>query len=80
MTIINNCDNCLYLGGQDVETARYIATKANKTTDTILNMPLDQAYLFTRGQKARMVTKYDIRTHAAYHELPEAADDGKEAG
>ena len=43
MTIINNCDNCLYLGGQDVETARYIAAKANKTADTILNMPLDQA-------------------------------------
>ena len=79
MTIINNCDNCLYLGGQDVETAQYIATKANKTADTILSMPLDKAYLFTRGQKARLVTKYDIRTHEAYRELQEAAaDDGKE--
>ena len=73
MTIINNCDNCLYLGGQDVETAQYIATKANKTADTILNMPLDRAYLFTRGQKAKIVTKYDVRTHEAYRELSEAA-------
>lgn len=24
LTILNNCDNCLYLGGQDVETAQYI--------------------------------------------------------
>ena len=79
MTIINNCDNCLYLGGQDVDTARYIATKANKTADTILNMPLDMAYLFTRGQKAKIVTKYDIRTHEAYGELAEAADGEKEA-
>ena len=79
MTIINNCDNCLYLGGQDVETAQYIATKANKTPDTILNMPLDSAYLFTRGQRAKMVTKYNICTHAAYRELLEsAAETGKE--
>lgn len=80
MTIINNCDNCLYLGGQDVETAQYIATKANKTADTILNMPLDRAYLFTRGQRAKMVTKYDIRTHESYPELAEAdGENGKEA-
>ena len=79
MTIINNCDNCLYLGGQDVETAQYIAIKANKTPDTILNMPLDRAYLFTRGQKAKLVTKYDIRTHEAYRELSDvAANDSKE--
>ena len=69
MTIINNCDNCLYLGGQDVETSRYIAVKANKTADymsvkankwvnSILEMPLDKAWLFTRGQKARLVRKY----------------------
>lgn len=79
-TIINNCDNCLYLGGQDVETAKYIAVKANKTPDSILNMPLHCAYLFTRGQKAKLVTKYDIRTHESYPELMEAsAGDEKEA-
>ena len=80
MTIINNCDNCLYLGGQDVETARYIAVKANKTADTILNMPLDRAYLFTRGSRPKMVEKYDVRTHEAYGELPEAAADSGERG
>lgn len=80
MTIVNNCDNCLYLGGQDVETAKYIAIKANKTADTILNLPLGQAYLFTRGRKPRAVTKYDVRSHEAYRELPEAAAEalGKE--
>lgn len=71
-TIINNCDNCLYLGGQDVETARFIGVKANKTTSTILNMPLTDAFLFTRGREPRMVTKYDIRTHPHYGFLPEA--------
>lgn len=75
-TIINNCDNCLYLGGQDVETARYIAAKANKTADTILNMPLDSAYLFTRGQRAKRVAKYDIRTHQSYRELAQPGGTG----
>ena len=77
MTIINNCDNCLYLGGQDVETARYIAAKADKPLGRVLNMPLDDAWLFTRGQAARQVHKYDIRTHRLYGSLPEAARKGK---
>lgn len=71
-TIINNCDNCLYLGGQDVETAQYISVKANKPADAILNMPLEDAYLFTRGRKPQRVHKYDLRTHERYGELPEA--------
>lgn len=58
-TIINNCDNCLYLGGQDVETAKYIAVKANKSANTILDMPVKDAYLFTRGQKPCRVEKCD---------------------
>ena len=57
MTIINNCDNCLYLGGQDVETASYFSLKMNRTVDTILNLPLDTAILFTRGQRPRKVEK-----------------------
>ena len=33
-----------------------------KTADTILNMPLGSAYLFTRGERPRTVRKYDVRT------------------
>lgn len=80
MTIINNCDNCLYLGGQDVETARYIGIKANRTTDTILNMPLDEVYLFTRGSEPKKVKKYDIQQHERYKELPEALEEEASMG
>ncbi len=62
MTIINNCDNCLYLGGQDVETARYISTRADKWINTVLEMPLDEAWLFTRGSKPRQVRKYQMES------------------
>lgn len=71
MTIVNNCDNCLYLGGQDVETATYIATKVNKTPNTILNLPLEEAYLFTRGAEPKKVEKYELKEHPLYIELPE---------
>lgn len=56
-TIINNCDHMLYLGGQDLKTVEYIGTRANKTPESILAMQLDKAYLFTRGEKAKLVDK-----------------------
>ena len=74
-TIINNCDNCLCLGGQDAEAARFIIVKANKTLDTILNMPLSDAWLFTRGQPPQRAERFDIRQHARYSLLPEAGHD-----
>jgi len=77
MTIANNCDNWLYLGGQDVETARVISVKANRTADTILGLPLGSAYLFTRGRKPQVVTQFDLRDHERYRTLPESA---REAG
>ncbi len=73
MTIINNCDNCLYLGGQDTHTAQFMAEKVNKPASTILNLPLGSAYLFTRGRQAKAVKKYDLRGHARYSLLTEAA-------
>lgn len=71
MTIVDNCDHLLYLGGQSVETARFISTKANKPASTILNMPLDRAWLFERGSTPREVRKYDLTRHPLYHQLPE---------
>ncbi len=73
MTIINNCDSCLYLGGQDVDTARYIAVKANKTADNVLNLPIDTALLFIRGQKPQQVTKYRLEEDPLYLELASAS-------
>ena len=71
MTIIDNCDHLLYLGGQSVETARFIGSKANKPVSTILNMPLDRAWLFERGSTPREVKKYDLTRHPLYRQLPE---------
>lgn len=59
-TILNGCDHMLYLGGQDVKTADYICKKANCPIDDILNMGLDDAYLFERGSEPKHVEKINL--------------------
>ncbi|MBD5170063.1 MAG: type IV secretory system conjugative DNA transfer family protein [Oscillibacter sp.] len=71
MTVLNNCDHMLYLGGQDVETARYISAKANKPASAILNMPLDSVWLFTRGHEPQQVHKYNLTGHPRYFQPSE---------
>ena len=77
-TILNGCDTLLYLGGQDLSTARYIGSRVNRTDFQILNMPLDQAWLLQRGLEPRLVKRYDLASHPRYRLLPEAAKPVKE--
>ena len=73
-TIINNCDHCLYLGGTDVQTARYFAEKFNCQVSTVLNLPLDSAFLFARGDSPKRVHKYDLNQDSAYLALTGALE------
>ena len=50
-TIIDDCDTLIYMGGNDPETAHSIAIRCNKTTQTILHMPLCTSWIFRRGDK-----------------------------
>ncbi len=59
-TILNNCDHCLYLGGQDVDTAKYMSIKTNKSINSILNMQLNAAWMFERGTQPQQVEKYRL--------------------
>lgn len=72
-TIANNCDHWLYLGGQDVGTARQVSVKAGRTLDTVMAMPLDRVYLFERGRKGELVVPYALEEHPLWRETPEAA-------
>lgn len=72
MTIIDNCDHLLYLGGQSLETARFIGEKANKPVSKILSMPQGEAWLFERGALPRQVMGYNLKEHPMYGRLPEA--------
>ena len=78
-TILNNCDNVLCLGaGRDLVTAKYISQQADRPVSAILNTPLADAWLLTRGRKAEQVTKYGLEPHRPYKRLPEAAQPGND--
>ena len=84
-TIVNNCDHCLYLGGTDTQTARYFAEKFNCQVSTVLNLPLDSMFLFTRGSQPRRARKYELNQDSAYRALGQFQDEaqantGKECG
>lgn len=49
-TIIGNCDTYVYLGGNDMDTARAVAERCDLPVKRILNMPVGRNWIFRRGQ------------------------------
>lgn len=50
-TIISNCDTYIYMGSNDIETAKSVSIRCNKPLESILYMPVGYCWVFTRGQK-----------------------------
>lgn len=59
-TIADDCDTLIYMGGNDPETARQIAIRCNKTTQTILHMPLCSSWIFRRGENPFMCRNLEL--------------------
>lgn len=60
-TILDNCDNYVYLGGNDISTARNVAEKINKPVSTVLSLSLGDVIVIRRGHKP--VTAHRYRTY-----------------
>ena len=71
MTGVQTCALPIYLGGTDTRTARYFAEKFNCQVSTVLNLPLDSLFLFTRGSEPRKAVKYELNGDDAYRSLME---------
>jgi len=56
-TIVNSCDTMMLLACQDVDTAKFFADKAGMLPESILSLDKDHAWLFIRGEKAKLVEK-----------------------
>lgn len=50
-TILGTCDTCVYLGGNDIETAQHVARRVDQPITNILNMPVGTCWIFRRGQQ-----------------------------
>lgn len=59
-SVLQNMDSSIYLGGTDVETAKYFACRANVPLSKILNMELDKMWLFRRGSQPVLLDKYHM--------------------
>ena len=68
-TIINNCDTYLYMGGMDLKTGRSISERLNVPLEDVLYMPIGQEYIFRRGQKPIVTSRYDILENELYKKI-----------
>lgn len=57
-TIIGNCDTYVYLGGNDLDTAKQVAERCDKPLPSILYMPFDECIIFRRGERPVIKKKY----------------------
>ncbi len=69
VTIINNCDTYLYMGGMDLATCRRICERLNAPLDEVLYMPIGQLLLFRRGQRPIVTTRYNILENECYKKI-----------
>lgn len=65
-TIVNNCDNWLYLGGLDLQTAQEMSLRLNRTLQSVLNMSHAEAVVLTRGQPPRRCSKFLPEEHPGW--------------
>lgn len=78
-TITDNCEHWLYLGTLNINTAAEIAQRLNIMVTSVLNMPLNEAYIIARGGKSMRVEKYDLEEDAVYKRLKARAAKEKRA-
>ncbi len=62
-TIIGNCDTYIYMGGNDVDTAKAVADRCDIPVKKILNMPVGTSWIFRRGQAPINAKNIDIDTY-----------------
>ena len=68
-TICNNADRMIYLGSNDLRSAKEIAQRADLLTADVLTMAIGKEIFFQRGQKPILTNCYNVFTDPAYAEM-----------
>ena len=68
-TIINNCDTYIYMGSNDLCTARNISQRVNLPLEDVLHMKLGKQILFRRGAKPKIGQRYQIFENELYKKV-----------
>lgn len=62
-TIISSADTYVYMGGNDIETAKSVAVRADLPVHDILSQPIGYTRIFRRGSKAVYARNFDMELH-----------------
>lgn len=71
VTILNNCDRYVYMGGMDLRTCKNISERVNLPLDEVLYLPVCEEYVFQRGQRPVKTKRYNIRENRQYQKVTE---------
>lgn len=69
ITIINNCDTYVYMGGMDITTCQHISQRMNKPLNKVMAMPLEQVVVFRRGSEPYVSRRYQILDDPIYQNV-----------
>lgn len=69
VTIIDNCDTYVYMGGMNIKTCRSISERLNVPLDEVLYMPLGKEVIFRRGTRPIVVNRYNILDDKNYQKI-----------
>ena len=70
-TIICNCDTYIFMGSNDLITARHISERLDLPVTDILYMEIGKEYIFRRGSKPIESERFDIRELEEYRKIGE---------
>lgn len=68
-TIMNGCDTYIYMGSNDIQSARNIAERCNKSLQDILYMPIGTEIILQRQCFPVFTKRYDILRDDLYQEI-----------
>ena len=77
-TILNSCNNVVFLGGNDVDTCREMSVRLDKPLGDVLYKKSNVIYVFRQGHKPIITTTYDLTKHPNYTELHECRQSDSE--
>ncbi len=69
ITIINNCDTYVYMGGMDDMTCHNISKRVNLPVEDIYSLPLEQVIVFRRGSKPIVGRRYQTLEDPIYQSM-----------
>ncbi len=69
VTILNNCDTYIYMGGMDDMTCDNIARRCNKPRNVIFSLAREHIIIFRRGDAPVFAERYNTTEDPLYREL-----------